>query len=76
MPDVSLVSPQVDDGGQFPHGPDVQLGRGDPLRDPQSRFSVRCEDPGATEASETGKKCDTGLQSQKISRAYARDTHT
>ena len=40
MPDVSLVSPQVDDGGQFPHGPDVQLGRGDPLRDPQSGFSV------------------------------------
>ena len=40
MPEVSLVSPQVDDGGQFPHGPDVQLGRGDPLRDPQSRFSV------------------------------------
>ena len=40
MPEVSLVSPQVDDGRQFPHGPDVQLGRGDPLRDPQSRFSV------------------------------------
>ena len=40
MPEVSLVSPQVGDGGQFPHGPDVQLGRGDPLRDPQSRFSV------------------------------------
>ena len=34
MPEVSLVSPQVDDGRQFPHGPDVQLGRGDPLRDP------------------------------------------
>ena len=34
------VHEQVSHARQFPHGPDVQLGRGDPLRDPQSRFSV------------------------------------